>query len=168
VDELLDELAARSEFTCASIRDAFPRQTRRNERQIMAELFENTTPFEAALLVQVIQRDLRPLIYPLSTTDTRASLLSFNSNAIKPLDFHQAMRVWDPSGTLTRAYDTRSSLEAAADAYELGLSNAPEPVVGIAIEVCLPRPSCLSEVLTYEIDPSKCEGTVLRARPAAV
>jgi DNA ligase-4 len=134
VDELLDELASWSKYTYRPLRNAYATRTRSSVQQVMADLFENTTPFEAAVLVQVVLKDLRPLIYPLATTDTFASLVNFKSNAIKPLELHQAIKLWDPSGVMERALSARSSIEAASDVLESGLQDV-EPVVGMYIQV---------------------------------
>jgi DNA ligase-4 len=134
MDSLLDELSMGSDFTCSSLRNTLHHQNRRSVRQILVALLEGTTPFEAAVIVQVILKDLRPLIYPIASNGTRSSLLDFKSNAIKPLEVTEAVWAWDPSGTFKRAYAVRATLDAAAEVFEIGHAKT-EPIVGVSIKV---------------------------------
>jgi DNA ligase 4 len=47
----------------------------------------------------------------------------------------QAMRAWDPSGRMLRAYKATASMQEVAKAFEDG-SLQDVPIVGVPIEVC--------------------------------
>ncbi|KAF7796819.1 hypothetical protein EIP86_008003 [Pleurotus ostreatoroseus] len=70
------------------------------QKEAIRQLFTLPTlsPFGAATVVQIILKDVRPLLYPLP--DAAAShytnaLLGWKSNALQPLTMDQALRIWE-------------------------------------------------------------------------
>ncbi|KAL4248499.1 ATP-dependent DNA ligase family protein [Abortiporus biennis] len=118
VDTLLTELACTCAYSSKDIRLTFPHPRKRKE--ILKELYRNLSPHSAGIVTQIILKDLRPILYPLPETHYTTSLLSYNSKSLKILTKEEAMKAWDPSGRLLRAYFVRSSLDAASDMYEAG------------------------------------------------
>ncbi|THH32366.1 hypothetical protein EUX98_g1806 [Antrodiella citrinella] len=116
VDMLLTELATTSPFSSASVRSAAPKP--RSKRAILTELFRSLDDTEAAFMTQIILKDLRPIVYPIEETHYSTSLLLYNTNAINMLTKEEAMKIWDPSFKMLRAYSVRATLEAAAEIYE--------------------------------------------------
>lgn len=137
VDELLDELASNSGYSHSSIHLKYPRGRRRSRQAILRQLFCPLSPFDASCLTQIILKDLRPIIYPLSETHYTASLRDFNSAAVKMLTKEHAMNVWDPSGLMLKSFKVRSSIDIAAGNHELPhhLKRKFEPELGIPIQV---------------------------------
>lgn len=133
VDALLSELASHSPWSHPSL---LPRSTR--SKQILLRLLFRrcTCPDDAAFLVQIILKDLSPLLYPLpeDASHYTVALKKYNSKAVTIITKDQAMRAWDPSGKMTRAYRVRASLEEAARAYEEG--EEVHPLIGVPIQVC--------------------------------
>lgn len=78
------------------------------------------TPNEAAVVTQIILKDLRPLLYPLPADSGHytTALLRYKSNAVTMLTKGTAMRVWDSSGRMAAAFRQRANLEEAAMACE--------------------------------------------------
>lgn len=64
-------------------------------RDVLARLYSDLPPFDAAVLTQIILKDLRPILYPLPAAGTTASLLSYNSNAVYMLTLEDALRDWN-------------------------------------------------------------------------
>lgn len=137
IDTLLDELASHSGFSHVSIRNRYSINTRRQKHTILRALYRSMSPIDASFLTQIILKDLRPLLYPLSETHYTVSLKQFNSESVKMLTKEQAMLAWDPSRSFLEMYHVRSSLDDAATAFEKhGRSiNAWEPQLGTPIEV---------------------------------
>jgi DNA ligase-4 len=97
LDTLLDELAASSPFSQLSI----PPTESRPQSCILNMLYRDSSlsPYAAAVLTQIILRDLRPLLNPLPRLPIRnpTTLLRLKSNAgPAQLELMDAMRVWDP------------------------------------------------------------------------
>ncbi|KZV64398.1 hypothetical protein PENSPDRAFT_656587 [Peniophora sp. CONT] len=97
VDRLLTELARYSPWSSNDVRH--PRDTTEREkgkiRDTLARLYSDLPPFDAAVLTQIILKDLRPILYPLGATGTTASLLSYNANAVYMLTLEDALRDWN-------------------------------------------------------------------------
>lgn len=92
---------------------------------------------DAAFLTQIILKDTRPILYPLSETHYTAALTKYNTKSMTPLTKEDAMKAWDPSGRMLRTYKVRASLYHTANAYELqsNLLGPPQPQIGTPIEV---------------------------------
>lgn len=113
VDSLLDELACHSEFSSQDVRHKH-RQLRGDVRPrgvILHDLFSPLSSSEAGYLSQIILRDLSPMLYPLPSSNTEVSLLSYNSTSWTPLEFMSALRAWHWS--LPAIYRYRADLDAA-------------------------------------------------------
>ncbi|KAJ7050474.1 hypothetical protein C8F01DRAFT_1067664 [Mycena amicta] len=135
VDQLLDELAANSGFTCASIRKDYPIATRRNKETILRALYRCLAPLDAAWLTQILLKDLRPMLYPLSATHYSRALKAYNSVSVAELSKEEAMKVWDPSGRLLHCYRVRSRIDDAASAFEAGGPLSFNPQIGQPVPI---------------------------------
>lgn len=131
IDTLLTELASTSAFSSSDVRSSTAHS--RKPKQILRDLLRPCTPSTSALIIQIILKDLRPLLYPLAETHFTASLLRYNTNAITMLTKEQAMKIWDPAGSMLSAYRVRASLDEAADAYE-----NPNRVLSPEVGHCIP------------------------------
>lgn len=116
INELLTELASTSAYSSSSVR--VPAGSRRKPREILRDLYISASPMSAAVITQVILKDLRPVLYPLKETHYTAQLLQYNSKAICMLTKEQAMKVWDPTGKLSQASRVCASIEDAVAAFE--------------------------------------------------
>ncbi|EPQ56356.1 DNA ligase/mRNA capping enzyme, partial [Gloeophyllum trabeum ATCC 11539] len=114
---LLDKLAATSAFSDRSIRSKHDRKHRGTRLEILSSIYRRLDPTAAAFVTQIILKDLRPLLYPLQATHYTAALTEYNSNAITPLSKEDAMRIWDPTGAMLRAYRCTNSFEDASRAF---------------------------------------------------
>ena len=132
----MDELATKSGFSGPSIRSSVGRSAR-SRQNILQAAYRRLRPFEAAVLTQIILKDLRPIIYPVKSTSCTSSLLKFNSNAVHELTLYEVMRIWDPSGALLRCYQVRSTIEHAVALYEEGPSRVVKPKLGVPIQARL-------------------------------
>lgn len=84
----------------------------------MQRMYQSLDAEAAGFLTQIILKDLRPILYPLRATHYTTSLLKFNTKAITMLTKEDAMKIWDPTLKMYRAYRVRATLESAADIYE--------------------------------------------------
>jgi DNA ligase-4 len=146
LDTLLDELAASSPFSQLSIT---PTDSRPQSR-ILNVLFRDSSlsPYAAAVLTQIILRDLRPLLIPLPRLPIRnpTALLRLKSNAgPAQLELMDAMRVWDPRmpelyvsgvGRIDRCADLVETF-GAREGPAAGLGSGPGlgPSIGVTIPV---------------------------------
>jgi DNA ligase-4 len=142
VDELLSELAALSPFSDASIRERFPKHTRRSRIDVIRNLYRAMSPEDASYLTQIILKDLRPLLYPMSDYSV-SPLTSFNTRAVTMLTKMDAMRAWDPSGAMLQASRIFSDMDRAAAIFEMPAHQRPEmkPTVGVMVDVRLSCPT---------------------------
>jgi hypothetical protein len=114
IDELLDELAAKSAYSHKSVRSKYPKQHSRPRSTILRTLFRHLSPEDASVLTQIILKDLRPIMYPLIEFHYTTALTKFNASSVKMLNKEHAMDIWDPSRLLSSFYRMRSSLDEAA------------------------------------------------------
>ncbi|GJE91101.1 DNA ligase 4-like protein [Phanerochaete sordida] len=136
ISTLLTELASSSAYSSSSVRA--PPASRRKPREILRDLYAPASPLSAAIITQIILKDLRPILYPLKETHYRAQLLEYNSKAVCMLTKEQAMKVWDPTGKLSQAARMCASIEEAVAAYE-----HPEGLLQPKIGVPVPIPKCI-------------------------
>ncbi|KAF9473357.1 hypothetical protein BDN70DRAFT_885925 [Pholiota conissans] len=136
VDALLDELSALSGFTHPSIRAKYPKP-RRSRAEITRALFRTLAPEDAAILTQIVLKDLKPLLYPLSEFHYTIALTRFNTAAVKMLTKEHAMDVWDPTHRFLRFYRVRATLDEAAAFADLPerTSTNIQPTLGSPIAV---------------------------------
>lgn len=133
VDNLLDELASHAPHSHTSIHARFPPEIRRNIKSLLHSLYYTLSPIDASYITQIILKDIRPLLYPPQATHYTAALLKFNAASITILTKEDAMKAWDPTFLMIKAYRVRSTLDQAAASFELGAQ--PLPVLGVPIEV---------------------------------
>lgn len=136
VEGLLDELASTSAFSDRTFRQSLP-SVPRSRNTILRDIFCSVASLDAAFLTQIILKDIRPLLYPISETHYTRALTKYNTKAVMCLTKETAMMIWDPSGRMLRTYKVRANLYNAAQTYELDLefACAPDPQIGSPIEV---------------------------------
>lgn len=142
LDKLLDQLAAPSPYSQLSIPPVDPPDPVVVLRQLFRD--SNLSPNALGVLVQIIMRDLRPLLCPLPTMRTRhptAMLRLKITAAPQPLNMHLAMWCWNP--VMARLYrDGKGDIDWCADAAESVSSSPgqvipvpPGPVLGVNVQV---------------------------------
>lgn len=120
MDALLTELAAKSSFSHDSVRSKHKKATARPRSAIVRELFRSLTPFDAGVVVQIILKDLQPLLYPVKgDIHYSMSLKFYSSLSVKMLTRDHAMYVWDPSREMVKCYQVTSSIEEASHRFDL-------------------------------------------------
>ncbi|CAK5273911.1 unnamed protein product [Mycena citricolor] len=135
VVDLLEELASHSGYSDADVRSKYPTGSRRRDKNtIIRKLFRELPTMDAAFLAQIILKDLRPLLYPLTETHYTAALKSFNTLSVTALTQEHAMKAWDPSRRMCDIYRVRSRLVDAATGFEAGLSSL-TPEIGVPIQM---------------------------------
>ncbi|KAL1746782.1 hypothetical protein HDZ31DRAFT_12942, partial [Schizophyllum fasciatum] len=134
IDDLLDELASLSPNSDASIHTRYPRELRRQRHEILSALFRRLNPTDAGILVQVILKDLTPLLYPVKPGGYASELRDYNIKRVKYLRVEDAMDVWDPSGRLRWLYRTHSDMRYATEAFERKEEEV-KPRVGTMIKI---------------------------------
>lgn len=139
VDDLLNELAALSAFSDASVRNKHPKLQRRKRSEVIRDLFRNMGPEDASFLTQIILKDLRPSLYPLKETHTTAALLHFNTRAVDMLTKFDAMRVWDPSSDMLKAFRVRSDFGYAGAIFDMLPDQRPMPQLTLNSIVDIPK-----------------------------
>lgn len=145
VDDLLDELASNSGFSHQSIRNVYPNRVRRGRLSLLKALFRPLSPMDASFLTQIILKDLRPVLYPLHVHHYSSALLDFNTTSVHMLTKEHAMKVWDPSCWMLKAYRVRSTIDEAAASFELPPHQREPniPRVGIPVQVRVSKSSFL-------------------------
>ncbi|KAF9499477.1 hypothetical protein BDN71DRAFT_1442154 [Pleurotus eryngii] len=134
VNELLDELAASSLFTDDSIRRKHLKASRRPRSAVIRRLFRPLTPLDAACAVQIILKDMRPLLYPQTEKRYTAALKNLNSRSYTTLTKEDVMFELDPPGSLYRMSKVVARLDEAVEAHEQSLMPG-QPRIGIAIQI---------------------------------
>ncbi|EMD39194.1 hypothetical protein CERSUDRAFT_122630 [Gelatoporia subvermispora B] len=140
VDALLTELACTCPFSAPATRASHGARPR-DRTSILRALYARLSPAEAAVVTQIILKDMRPLLYP-NAAEARhysSALLEYNSNAVTPLRRDDAMRKWDPSGRMLRAYRVRGFFEEASLAFECKTDEE-------AQQYLVPRVGCLIQI----------------------
>lgn len=132
MDRLLDQLAAPSAFSQLS---QLPDPA--SPDSIIKTLFRDSglSAYAIAVLVQIILRDLRPLLAPLPDKVHPTHLLN---RALMPipaqLGLSAAMQAWDPAmASLYRG--GKGCLDWCADTAERRSYVSPGPVVGVNVQV---------------------------------
>ncbi|EIM86610.1 DNA ligase/mRNA capping enzyme, partial [Stereum hirsutum FP-91666 SS1] len=141
VDSLLSELAALSIWSNSSFRSTSTGSDspgRRTRKEILRTLYTDLPPRDACYLTQIILKDLRPVLYPTPGRTTAESLLGFKSDSVKMLSKEDAMRLWDDTGMMRKAFDARGTFEEAALVFEGGEEQV-NPVVGKKLQI----PKCV-------------------------
>ena len=138
INSLLDELASISAFSEYSIRNMHSTSSIHRPRQaILRDLYRSMPALDASYLTQIILKDLRPLLFPLSETHYTAALKNYNTKSVASFTKEDAMSVWDPSGYFLKTFKVRACLREAASMFEsreVGQA-IPSPKIGIPIQV---------------------------------
>ncbi|KAF9447719.1 hypothetical protein P691DRAFT_730976 [Macrolepiota fuliginosa MF-IS2] len=138
IDELLDELAATSQYTHISIRNKYPHDFGcRSKLEILKALFRQLPPTEATFMTQMILKDLRPVLYPFPEVNCSVALLDFNSNAVRMLTKEHALGAWDPTGYALKLHRVKASLDEVIMAFDLPnhMKPALKPTIGCMIQL---------------------------------
>ncbi|GAA5998995.1 uncharacterized protein JCM10292_003242 [Rhodotorula paludigena] len=98
VDKLLDELAASSGWSSEEVKALNPRSSchARSVQTILADLITPLSPSDAAVMLQIVLRDLSPLLYPAPSVSAEAALRLYNNASYYEIDLYDAMRLWHP------------------------------------------------------------------------
>jgi DNA ligase-4 len=126
----LDELATHSKFTQLS--EAERDGPQRSQIAVLDDLYRTATPNEAALITQIILKDLRPIVSPLGKVHTTTNLLR-KRPANPPLTVWQALKIWHP--TLPALYRVYASIPEVFGVLGNGTDTRSEPVLGIPVQV---------------------------------
>ncbi|GAA6059260.1 hypothetical protein JCM10212_006653 [Sporobolomyces blumeae] len=96
LDELLDELASNCEYSADEVRQLRDRPgfRLRSTFQIVAEILAPLNPSQTALVIQLILRDLSPLLYSPPSSSASISLLDYVSTCYDRVDLHHTMPAW--------------------------------------------------------------------------
>ncbi|GAA6016518.1 hypothetical protein JCM11491_002348 [Sporobolomyces phaffii] len=141
VDELLDELAATSEYSANDVRNlrALPAYRARTVSTILYDLLHGLEPFQTSLMIQVILRDISPILYPAPSNSVSIALSEYNTTCYDRLDLARVMDVWDTR--MTKCFRSVADLDWVATTVESwirsGEQGTPEvsPTVGLPIKV---------------------------------
>lgn len=103
----------------------------------MQSLFRRLSLFDATVVTQIILKDLRPLLYPLTELHYSAALVNFNTAAVTMLTKEHAMRAWNSQGLLPKFFRVRATFDAASALAEKGASSYrdAQPAIGFPIAV---------------------------------
>lgn len=89
-----------------------PRYTARSVTAILADLLLPLSPTETAVMLQIILRDLSPLLYPPPSALGDVALTRFTSHAYNEVGVYDAMRLWHDG--LPRLYRAVADLDWVA------------------------------------------------------
>ncbi|KAI0091748.1 hypothetical protein BDY19DRAFT_991426 [Irpex rosettiformis] len=155
VDALLTDLASNCAFSAYTIRQQSSLDlknpnnaaTKRGPRTILRTLYTSISPSSSGFLTQILLKDLRPILYPITETHYTTSLLQYDSNAVGMLSKEDVMRAWDRTGGMLRMFKVRASLWDAAYEFERernGERGYVEPKVGVLVQIpkCIKGHSC--------------------------
>ncbi|KAJ3968898.1 hypothetical protein EV361DRAFT_829385 [Lentinula raphanica] len=146
VNALLDQLASTSPWSHSDYsKKNLSRASTKSlltRRDILKSLYRRMIPCEAAVLTQIILKDLRGLLYPQIETDPTAALRDYNTKAVKILTKENAMFAWDPTNRMNRSYRARWDIDAAAKAFESGKEVGPRPGTQIGVPKSQKGRSC--------------------------
>jgi DNA ligase 4 len=136
VDELLTELASHSGFSAHVVRHS-ENAGARPVRDILARLYRDMPAFEAGVITQIILKDLRPILYPLATTNVSSALLNYNTKAVKMLSLHDAMCNWTDGGWVWWSYVVLMDFNTLGRFIENNpVGTTARPEIGTRILVC--------------------------------
>ena len=136
VDALLNEIASRCPWSSHDIRHVFDNQPKRPIRDVLMKLYNDMPPFDAAVLTQILLKDLRPVLYPIAATDTTVSLTSYNASSIQMLTLADALCDWESGSWVYWQYATLQDFGALGSFVEENPVNTyATPQVGTRILV---------------------------------
>ena len=118
--------------TCSSLKGPIAREYRQDERnqtQILTDLYSGLDPEGAALMTQIILKDLRPYLYRAPTTSTTRNLRDYNTNSYHVMTLEEAMAMWHWAALdLYRVKGVLNDIMAALDEIPRGTLHI-EPLV---------------------------------------
>ncbi|GAA5899280.1 hypothetical protein JCM6882_009303 [Rhodosporidiobolus microsporus] len=140
VDQFLDELAALSTYSADDVRQLrhAPSYRSRSTLSILNDLLTPLTPSETSLVIQLLLRDLSPLLYPAPSCSGDVALERYNSTAYDRVKVLDAMRAWH--GGMERLYLAVADLDWCAwqveEAIRLDRRLPPAiPRVGLPVKI---------------------------------
>ncbi|TIC42210.1 DNA ligase/mRNA capping enzyme [Wallemia mellicola] len=161
IDELLNELAAKCIWSSDCVK---VNKSRRTKDDILRDLFSGLTPESVAFTVQVILKDITPLLFP----SPAKSLMDCNSNSYIKLTLHDTMAAWH--WYMPKIYSKMADLDLSADAIdELPLDATPFQCIqliqsrpGVQLEI----PSCIKgQSLRHALDVNQgCEQLIAETK----
>lgn len=83
---------------------------------LLKELLDPLSAPRIAFVIQIILRDLSPLLYAHPSSTGSASLLRYNTNAYNRIELWQAMRAWHDQ--MPRLYRVTADLDVVARELE--------------------------------------------------
>ncbi|BGP16121.1 hypothetical protein JCM10213v2_004115 [Rhodosporidiobolus nylandii] len=146
VDELLDELASSSSYSAEDVRSIryCPTFRPRPTSAILSDLLLPLTASEAALMIQLLLRDLSPLLYPAPSSSAEAALARYNTLAYDHVTVGDAMKAWHPG--MARLFLAVADLDWVAWEVE----EAIPPRVGLPVKTPkTEKPGCCSRATKY-------------------
>ncbi|GAA5943753.1 uncharacterized protein JCM15063_005826 [Sporobolomyces koalae] len=118
IDELLDELASTSTYSARDVQAlrAQPHFRIRPLDQILFDLLHPLDASQTALMIQLILRDLSPILYPAPSESVSVSLNQYTSTCYDRIDLVRVMHAWDPR--MARIHRTVADLDWVAATVE--------------------------------------------------
>lgn len=92
---------------------------RRPTNAILTDLLSPLEATEAVVMVQIILRDLDPVLYPPASYSSETSLLQYNAAAYHRISVVDAMSLWHPQ--MPSLYRTVADLDYISDLTEKAL-----------------------------------------------
>ncbi|GAA5824088.1 hypothetical protein JCM11251_001517 [Rhodosporidiobolus azoricus] len=150
VDELLDELAASSSYSSDDVRNlrCAPSYRSRSILSIISDLLMPLTPPETSLMIQVLLRDLSPLLYPAPSCSGDVALARYNTLAYDQISVQDAMKTWHDG--MERLYQAVADLDWCAWQVEEAIRlerRLPAAIPRMGLPVKVPKtekPGCCS------------------------
>ncbi|GAA5862001.1 hypothetical protein JCM1840_006904 [Sporobolomyces johnsonii] len=140
VDELLEELASYSDYSARDVQKLRARSAdrRRPTSSILYDLLSPLNSAETALVIQLILRDLSPLLYPPPSASGDIALGRYCTTAYDRIEPHMAMREWNKG--MPSLYKSVADLDYVAQVTEAAMRNGtplprPQPQLGLPIKV---------------------------------
>ncbi|KAK4698270.1 hypothetical protein P7C70_g8011, partial [Phenoliferia sp. Uapishka_3] len=136
VDQYLDELASFSEYSAPEVRRLRPPKTRKVD-DIIKSLLDPLTTSEIAIMIQIILRDLHPLLYPLPTLSGNKSLHEYNAMPYYEITLQRALKAWHEK--MPFLYRLTADLDIVAREVEVPGWEANvftrAPIIGVPVQV---------------------------------
>ncbi|KAL8279100.1 hypothetical protein RQP46_008558 [Phenoliferia psychrophenolica] len=98
VDALLDELASFCSYSAPGVYRGSPSRSSHDPDvdAVLKRLLDPLTAPEIAIIIQIILRDLSPLLYPLPTLSGTQALQDYNAMPYSEITLRDAMAAWHP------------------------------------------------------------------------
>lgn len=126
----MTELSKKCQYAQAIYSDTHGKY--RSQLDILQDLYGSLEANQAAVITQIILKDLNPILYPIGITNTTINLLS-NEPPPAKLSLMQSLAAWDSH--LPTIYRIHSSVEEAFEFLEDKDKLSLAPKVGVPIMV---------------------------------